>query len=193
LDSARHYKDQLRSEDTADFDNALRVAIDRNLRLNRFMANFADVVRIPPPVKETCDLHDLLRSTQTLMGPDCARRNIDWCWEPAPGPLMVTIDVQQMEQVLVNIIKNSLEAIGENGRITVQTTSAPSRMLRIIDTGKGIPPEQRGQLFAPFFSTKRDGQGIGLTLIREILINHGFHFNLESTGVGHTEFWIEFR
>jgi two-component system nitrogen regulation sensor histidine kinase NtrY len=66
-------------------------------------------------------------------------------------------------------------------------------MLRVIDTGKGIPPDQRGQSFAPFFSTKRDGQGIGLTLIREILINHGFNFNLESTGKGHTEFWIDFR
>lgn len=106
---------------------------------------------------------------------------------------MVNIDVQQMEQVLVNIIKNSLEAIDENGAITIQTSYVPSRILRIIDTGTGIPPEQRGQLFAPFFSTKRDGQGIGLTLIREILINHGFNFNLESTGKGHTEFWIEFR
>jgi len=193
LDSARNYKGQLIPEDMADFDNALQVAIDRNHRLNRFMANFADVVRIPQPAQEKCDLHDLLRSVQTLMSPECGWRGIDWRRELVPGPFMVDIDVQQMEQVLVNIIKNSLEAIGENGTITVQTANAPTRMLRILDTGQGIPPEQRGQLFTPFFSTKRDGQGIGLTLIREILVNHGLNFNLESTVTGHTEFWIEFK
>lgn len=193
LDSALNYRTQLTAEDMADFDNALRVAIERNLRLNRFMTNFADVVRIPQPVKEKCDLNGTLHSVQTLMSPECSRREIDWRWELVPEPFMVDVDVQQMEQVLVNIIKNSLEAIGENGAITVRTSNTPVRILRIIDTGKGISPEQRGQLFAPFFSTKRDGQGIGLTLIREILLNHGFTFNLESTGQGHTEFWIEFK
>jgi len=70
------------------------------------------------------------------MSPDCGRRGIEWRWELAPGQFTVHIDVQQMEQVLVNIIKNSLEAIDENGAITIQTSTAPSRMLRIIDTGR---------------------------------------------------------
>jgi two-component system nitrogen regulation sensor histidine kinase NtrY len=193
LDTARNYKRQLASEDQADFENALQVAIDRNQRLNRFMANFADVVRIPSPVREPYDLHRLLKSVQVLMGPECERRGIAWRWELAPEPLVVNIDVQQMEQVLVNIIKNAIEAIDGDGAITVQTSSTTPRTLRVIDTGTGITPEQRPQLFAPFFSTKRAGQGIGLTLIREILVNHGFSFNLESTGNGRTEFWIEFR
>jgi len=193
LDTARNYKNQLAPEDKADFENALQVAIDRNQRLNRFMANFADVVRTPSPVKERYDLHHLLKSVRVLMGPECERRGIEWRWELAPGQLVVDMDVQQMEQVLVNIIKNAIEAIDRDGVITVQTSTTPPLVLRIIDTGKGVAPEQRPQLFAPFFSTKRDGQGIGLTLIREILVNHGFGFNLESTGKGRTEFWIEFR
>ena len=98
-----------------------------------------------------------------------------------------------MEQALVNIVKNALEAIGTGGSITVSANGARPPRLRIMDTGKGISPEQKSQLFTPFFSTKRDGQGIGLTMIREILVGHGFAFDLETVGPEQTEFWIDFN
>jgi signal transduction histidine kinase len=97
-----------------------------------------------------------------------------------------------MEQVLVNAFKNAIEAIGEGGRITVKTTSSPSPQLIIRNTGKGIPDDIKPHLFTPFFSTKKNGQGIGLTLIREVLINHGFRFSLESADDEVTEFSIDF-
>ncbi len=191
LNSSRHYGDQLTENDRVDFIDALQVAIDRNDGLNRFMSNFADVVRIPPPAKVQYDVHELLQSSYVLMSAECEKRRISWEWKLSRSPLLVDIDVQQMEQVVVNIIKNAIEAIDTDGTITVLTTDQP-RMLKIIDTGNGITPEQRTQLFTPFFSTRKNGQGIGLTLIREILINHGFRFNLESTGPGHTEFLVDF-
>lgn len=194
LNSSLNYRSQLSPEDASDFENALQVAIDRNTRLNRFMSNFADVVRIPQPVRERHDLHKLLRSVQVLMSAECERRRIAWVWDLGPDPFIVNIDIQQMEQVLVNIVKNAIEAIDIDGIITVKTAdNHGERILVIIDTGKGICPQERLQLFAPFFSTKRDGQGIGLTLIREVLINHGFSFSLESAGKGHTEFRIGFQ
>lgn len=192
LDSFLHYKDQLNETDRKDFENALQVAIERNIRLNRFMSNFTDVVRIPSPVKKSCDLHKLLKSIQILMSPECGKRNIEWCWELNDLPLIIQIDIQQMEQVLMNICKNAIEAIGENGKITIKTTLLPQNRLIIRDTGKGIDNNIKPQLFTPFFSAKKDGQGVGLTLIREILINHGFHFSLESTVQGLTEFLIDF-
>jgi nitrogen fixation/metabolism regulation signal transduction histidine kinase len=191
LDSSLHYRTQLATDDRKDFESAVKAAIERNRGLNTFMANFADVVRIPPPSKHRYDLHRLLESVHVLMSAECEKRAIDWKWQLASKPMMVRIDPQQMEQVLVNIVKNSVEAIDNNGSISVLTDSRPP-MLHIIDTGKGITPEQRSHLFTPFYSTKRNGQGIGLTLIREILINHHFNFNLESRGSGHTEFWIKF-
>jgi len=96
-----------------------------------------------------------------------------------------------MEQVLVNIIKNALEAIGEDGMITFMINEK-DRQLIIRDTGKGIPKAMEAQLFTPFFSTKRTGQGIGLTLIRDILRNHDFTFSLQTIEVGRTEFQINF-
>ena len=192
LDSFLHYKDQIGETDRLDFVNALQVAIERNIRLNRFMSNFTDVVRIPLPVKKTCNLHKLLQSTQILMSPECGKRNIEWRWELSDFPLVIQLDIQQMEQVLMNVYKNAIEAIGENGKITVITSQYPYKRLIIRDTGKGIPDDIKSQLFTPFFSTKKDGQGVGLTLIREILINHGCRFSLESTEPDLTEFRIDF-
>jgi PAS domain S-box-containing protein len=192
LVSSLNYTGQLTDTDGEDFEDAIRVAIDRNSRLNEFMSNFAEVVRVPPPAKESFDLHELLRSAHVLMGGECRERNINWHWELDQAPFTVQIDVRQMEQVLVNIIKNAIDAIGSGGNITACTDNSRDRILRIIDDGKGILPEERPHLFTPFYSTKRDGQGIGLTLIREILVNHGFKFNLETVEKGRTEFWIRF-
>ena len=127
------------------------------------------------------------------MNAECKKRSIAWVWDLSTVPLIVNVDVRQMEQVLVNIIKNAIEAIQEQGTITVNTSASTPGMLRIVDDGPGIAPEDRPHLFTPFYSTKKDGQGIGLTLIRKILVNHGFDFNLESPKPGHTEFWIEFN
>jgi signal transduction histidine kinase len=105
---------------------------------------------------------------------------------------VIAIDVRQIEQVAVNIVRNALEAISSNGTIVVRTTSSTPRKLMIFDNGRGIAPEDRPNLFTPFYSTKRSGQGVGLTLTREILINHGCSFNLETDISGQTVFWIEF-
>lgn len=191
LDSSLDYRKQLKPDDREDFEEAIRVAIERNRGLNKFMSNFADVVRIPPPSRTEYDIHQLLNSIHLLMSSECGKRNIECVWDLHPSPMIEEIDVQQMEQVLVNVIKNAIEAVGRDGTITIRTTENPDT-LRIIDNGRGITREQQSQLFSPFYSTKRDGQGIGLTLIREILVNHDFRFNLETVKPGHTEFRIEF-
>ncbi len=193
LNSSLNYKDQLTPEDRKDFDDAIRVAIDRNHGLNRFMANFADVVRIPPPTKEFYDIHDLLRSVRVLMKSECQKRNIEWVWNLDRHPCIVQIDSRQIEQVLVNIFKNAMEAIGDNGSIVVSTETDKVKLLKITDDGCGISPQSQPHLFNPFYSSKRYGQGIGLTMTRDILANHGFRFNLEMNDIGLTEFSINFK
>jgi signal transduction histidine kinase len=94
-----------------------------------------------------------------------------------------------MEQVLINIIKNSIEAIEQAGTVRLNTYPA-ERKLVIADSGHGISSAVASQLFSPFFSTKRNGQGIGLTLIKDILLSHGFEFSLRTKAPGRTEFVI---
>ncbi len=96
-----------------------------------------------------------------------------------------------MEQVLINIIKNAIEAIDTKGFITV-ATNLPAMQLIITYTGPGITPENSDQLFSPFFSTKKDGQGVGLTFVKEILLNHQFEFTLKNTEQHTTAFTIRF-
>lgn len=171
--------------------SALEVAINRNHHLNAFMRNFADLVKLPPPVKKQTDLYALLRSVSTLMEARAAERSVQFTLELAPGPApLMMADALQLEQALINIIKNSLEAITGNGAIYLR---ADARRLVVSDTGTGIPPEAAENLFSPFYSTKPNGQGIGLTLVREILLHHGWAFSLETIAPGDTRFTITFR
>jgi signal transduction histidine kinase len=141
--------------------HALQVAVDRNQNLNIFMRNFADVVRLPEPHRKKLDLHHLIRSVAKLMETRATEKQIEFSYSFAENDLYIFADEQQMEQVLINIIKNAIEAIEGEGTISFVTESA-ARQLTIIDTGKGIADEVADQLFSPFFSTKKDGQGIGL-------------------------------
>jgi len=176
---------------TQSLQNALQVAFDRNYNLNIFMRNFADVVRLPEPNKKNINLTGLVHNTAALYQQKAAERNIQFQWQEPETPVMIFADEQQMEQVLINIIKNAVEAIEANGAINFILTGSPAQLI-IADTGKGLNPDTADQLFSPFFSTKREGQGIGLTLTREILHNHNFGFSLKSHGPADTRFTITF-
>lgn len=171
--------------------HALTVAHTRNNNLNIFMRNFADVVRIPAPHKTDIDINEVLRRAATLFEFKAADARIELRFQLCDGPLMLHADQQQMEQVLINIIKNAVEAVGADGKI-IFVSDAHLRELAIIDSGPGISNEHAEQLFSPFFSTKKDGQGVGLTLVKEILLNHDFPFSLKTIRPGKTIFQINF-
>jgi len=193
LDSFRGYSAQLGEEDRQDFTNAVTVAIARLERLGAFVNGFAEVVRLPPPDRRPCDVRQLLDEILILLRPQLERRRIQAAWEKIEPTPPIELDRNQFEQVLVNVLKNAMEAIGEDGRIALRLVHEAGRpLLRIADSGPGIPEEVRPLLFTPFFSTKRDGRGLGLTLIQEILTQHGFDFGLENRVGGGAELWVGF-
>lgn len=159
--------------------NALQVAIDRNHNLNIFMRNFADLVKLPKANKRQIDLVSLVKSVSELMLFSAKEKHVKLELVLPNEPYHIHADTQQLEQALINIVKNALEAIERKGLITI-TLNAIENQLVIADNGVGIAKGNAEQLFSPFFSTKKDGQGIGLTLVREILLNHGFEFSLNS-------------
>ena len=193
LHSCLTYAHELPVEHRADFEAALRVAIDRTDQLNAFMRSFADVIRLPPPRLEPCDIGDVLESIRRLMKAKCDARRIEWRFAIEEPLGVVPMDRAQVEQALVNIVTNAMEAIGENGTITVRLGRRDARPALVVeDTGPGLSAEARQNLFTPFFSTKEHGQGIGLTLVQEILSQHRFQYSLDSPPGGPTRFTIVF-
>jgi nitrogen fixation/metabolism regulation signal transduction histidine kinase len=195
LTSCLNYAPLLPEEQRQDFRHALEVVVSRTRQLGELMRGFAEVVRLPTPQKVPCDVLALLQEVAVLMRSASAERNVAWHWDVAAdlrqNPPLVPLDRIQMEQVLVNVVKNALEAIGQDGAITVRVARPNGRLqLAIEDTGPGLTPEARAQLFTPFFTTKAEGQGIGLTLVREVLAQHRFDYALDSPPGGSTRFSI---
>ncbi|MBE9586430.1 PAS domain-containing protein [Mucilaginibacter sp. JRF] len=177
--------------DTATLREALDVAMSRNYNLNTFMRNFADLVKLPEPRKDKTDLGKLLYNVITLMELPAKDRQIIIEYNQPGMPFFIHADEQLLEQAFVNIIKNAFESIGNNGQVHINLDQI-NRSLTISDNGHGITDEESALLFTPFFSTKKDGQGIGLTLVREILTGHGLAFSLKGIVGGGATFCINF-
>ena len=174
-----------------DIKEALQIAMDRNDKLNQFMKNFAKVVRLPAPKKHSVLLNDLIRNIAHLMAAQAEAQGVTIALEIVERPIWIMLDEQQIEQALVNITKNALEAIGQEG--VIQFFLEDSGVLEIRDNGAGISKESADMMFSPFYSTKVNGQGIGLTLVKEILINHQAAFSLNTYESGWTVFQIRFN
>ena len=178
-------------EETEDLREMLKVCIERSYGMSRFITNFADVVKIPEPQLEEACLNGRVEACKLLMENICQGRNIALKMELCEENPVVLMDTSLFEQVLINIIKNAAESIGEGGEVVIRTSLSPL-MLEVGDNGKGISKEVESRLFTPFFSTKPNGQGIGLIFIREVLMKHGCTFSLRTYPDGITRFRIFF-
>ena len=177
-------------EGMEDICDVMRVCTDRCFSMSRFITRFADVVKIPEPTLSSVNLNDLVFTCKRFMEGMCNDRRITLRMEMDESLKDVMLDAALFEQVLVNIIKNAAESIEADGEIIVRTL-APATV-EVIDNGQGISKETEAKLFSPFFSTKPNGQGIGLIFIREVLMRHGCTFSLRTYADGLTRFRITF-
>lgn len=193
LESSLSYADQVSVKDREDFTKALRVVITRNEHLNRFMRDFAQVVKLPEPSPRPVDLAELLQQLETIFQAQAAAQDIAWTSHIDPDLPMVMIDRQQFEHALINVLKNAMEAIGTEGDIEVRAERENGRTkLSVIDNGEGLADKPGEELFTPFYSSKSSGQGLGLTLVKEIMLRHQLEFDLHSLQDGRTCFYVRF-
>jgi len=187
IESLLRYAEQIGPDDRDDFVNASTVASARIDNLNRFMSGFADVVRIPSPRFADTDLSAVVTEIASVLRAELAHRNIELRLHLDKNST-VYVDRHQFEQVILNILRNAIESIGNDGAIEVIQRD---RTLSVLDSGPGIDESRRDGLFTPFFTTKRDGRGLGLTIVQEILKNHGAEFQLRNRQTGGAEFLID--
>jgi nitrogen fixation/metabolism regulation signal transduction histidine kinase len=156
-----------------DAESGLEIIHDRAESIGRFMGAYARLARLPAPARRPVDFAVLARRVASLHGPRVTLEN---------GPeIRLALDPDQIEQVLINVIKNAVEAAGESGRVRVRWRMQHDSMLvEVEDDGPGLA--HTDNLWVPFFTTKPGGTGIGLVLSREIIENHGGSIALENRG-----------
>jgi signal transduction histidine kinase len=151
------------------------------LRLERIVNDFLQFARPTEPELKDVSADQLLQETQQFLEPQLARQNIRLSVEPS-SPLQLRVDAPQIKQVLINLVQNAAESIGQNGTVRLRARRDRKRLaqaetgvaiLEVIDSGKGIPPEVQKRLFDPFFTTKDTGTGLGLSIAAGIVEKHG--------------------
>ena len=177
-------------KDMEEICDVMHVCTERCFSMSKFITRFADVVKIPEPLLSRNSLNETATTCVRFMEGLCNDHHIQLTLQCAPDVGDVNLDTSLFEQVLVNIIKNAVESIGQDGEIRITTTAPAS--LEVADNGPGISKETEEKLFSPFFSTKPHGQGIGLIFIREVLNRHGCTFSLRTYNDGWTRFRISF-
>jgi PAS domain S-box-containing protein len=194
LQSSLTYSRHLPDGDRPDFEDAVGVCLARLATLNGFVRDLAEVVRLPEPRLQPCDLASLLRGASLLLRASAEKAGVEWALtidEPLP---LVAADRAQIEQAFLNIAKNAIEAAGPGGRVRVSAMSGKSCVDVLVEnSSEGIAEDVQARLFTPFFSTKADGRGLGLTLVREILVHHDAPFALIAPPGGPTRFTFSLK
>jgi two-component system nitrogen regulation sensor histidine kinase NtrY len=175
---------------------ALQTINKRSTGLMNFVETYRSLARIPEPNFAVVKMHELIQNVHTLMKKEAEKKNITLTASMEPDTIEVQIDEQLIEQVLINLIKNSVQALGGSKKGMIQIRGFYNKRgrpsIQVIDNGQGILDDVIDKVFIPFFTTKRSGSGIGLSLSRQILRLHGGTITAKSTPNEETIFTMTF-
>jgi two-component system, sporulation sensor kinase E len=150
-------------------------------RLDYIVTQFLQAIRPSPPQLRMASLNDVARKTLDLLGPELENRGLTVREKLARQLPGAPIDPAQVQQVLVNLIKNAMQAMTRGGTVTLQTGEGGEGVwVSVADMGGGIPQEQINRIYEPFYTTKKKGTGLGLMIVQRIVRAHGGRIELES-------------
>jgi PAS domain S-box-containing protein len=150
-------------------------------RLDYIITQFLQAIRPAPLQLKVTSLNAVVEKTLELLRPEFDNRGLTVKPKLARQLTATPIDPTQMQQVLVNLVKNAMHAMTKGGTLTLQTgEGAEGVWMSVADTGGGIPQEQINRIFEPFFTTKKKGTGLGLMIVQRIVRTHGGRIELES-------------
>ncbi|USX12879.1 ATP-binding protein [Oxalobacteraceae bacterium OTU3CAMAD1] len=198
LDSLLYYRGQLNERDGDDFNTAIVAVKRRNGSLGEFIERFTRVVKMPAPELRACPVRDIMDDILYLYREPCRGRGIRIGWARCDEVPAMGLDRHLIEQALLNVVKNAMEAVeeaaaGERFIEFALANETDGVRLSVTDSGNLLGKVPARQLFTPFFTTKKGGQGIGLLFVREVMNRHGFAYRLAATGDGATRFDIWFK
>jgi nitrogen fixation/metabolism regulation signal transduction histidine kinase len=172
---------------------ALKTISSRNRALTEFIGSYRQLSRLPLPEKKEFLVTDILSGISELYEVPCKNKGIDCSIATGPGNLKISVDEAQLKQVLINMVKNAIEALEgvENPGIDITVKRILHHVsIEIHNNGPVIPPEILEKIFVPFYSTKPEGSGIGLSLSRQIIRNHNGQISVQSEAGKGTTFKV---
>jgi two-component system nitrogen regulation sensor histidine kinase NtrY len=188
-----HY--ELKEEGADDLREGLSTIENRSRGLIKFIDAYREYTSLPKPKIATVRLKDLIEHVAQLMKSDLKKTSIDFSFSCTSEYLTIQADIEMIEQVLINLIKNAIEALTETEKPYIKLTGSydeNSVKIEVIDNGSGIIKEAIEHIFVPFYTTKKKGSGIGLSLSRQIMQMHKGSINVESEPDVQTVFTLRF-
>jgi two-component system, NtrC family, nitrogen regulation sensor histidine kinase NtrY len=171
-----------------DAHEALETVARRSEGLLHFVQNHRRLTKRLATQIEVTPVRRVFARLQRLLGNDLAARDIQMTTSVEPETLEIAVDVDLLDQALINLVRNAIEALRDtsSGLIALTARRDPDGhiVISVADNGPGIAPDQREKVFVPFFTTKRQGSGIGLTIVRQIATAHGASVDISQTPGG---------
>ena len=171
---------QLNEEDEEDLRIGLKTISKRSKGLASFVNSYGEMASVPVPKLEKTSLSDLITDICHLYIPIFENQGACLKFQLPPQATDAEVDAELIEQVLINLLKNGLEALGKDGEVIISLTEKQNYQITITDNGSGISEEVMENIFTPFFTTKEEGSGIGLSLSRQIVRKHGGDMDVKS-------------
>jgi two-component system, sporulation sensor kinase E len=169
------------AESARKIEQYLAVAKGEINRLDYIVTQFLQAIRPAAPQLKPASLNEVVERTLELLRPELDNRALSVKVRLGPHLPLAPIDPTQIQQALVNLIKNAMQAMTKGGTLTLQTgEGADGVWASVTDTGGGIPQEQINRIFEPFYTTKKKGTGLGLMIVQRIVRAHGGRIDLES-------------
>ncbi len=175
---------QISQELLDDSVKGLKIVEERSSGLADFVEKFRSLTLLPKPVFKQILVSDLLKDIEMLMKTECKRNNIKLNVEVISKDLSITADKKLIEQVIINLVTNSIQALNHQPekkiRIRAFSSSDNKITIQLTDNGSGIPDAEMENIFVPFYTTKEKGSGIGLSLSRQIMRLHNGMISIKS-------------
>ena len=176
-----------------DIKAGLETISDSSKNLIKFVQTYRELSGVARPVKKAIDLQELMDGVIGLNREFLAASGAACAYTPEEPDLMVYADEGQISQILINLIKNAVQAGAKTIGVTAQMGKDDEVVIRVANDGTPIPPESREQIFVPFYTTKKEGSGIGLSLARQIMRQHNGTIDLVASDGSQTVFELIFR
>jgi len=170
--------------------DGLRVIHDEILRLERTVQGLLDFARPQSPDRRSCDLRGVMARAVDLIRARAGQQRVDLEVETPPEPVVASVDADQIGGVLVNLFVNALDAMPAGGRLVAKLEASESPRIVVEDTGPGVAAVMKARLFTPFETNKPTGSGLGLSVAKRIVEEHGGSINLGDRPEGGARFVV---